>query len=105
MSRHGVHSPFMINERREGRPRQGRPCVYYVYMTWVNIYLPDDLAAEAREADINVSAVTQSALRQELAQRATNAWVARVRRRKPLNVSHEQVIAALDAGRDEYDPL
>ena len=74
-------------------------------MTRVNVYLPDDLAAEVREADINVSAVTQSALRQELARRATNAWIARVRALPRANVSHEQVIAALDAAREDYDPL
>lgn len=77
--------------------------MYHMCMTRVNVYLPDDLAAEVREADINVSAVAQSALRQELARRATGAWLARVRGRR-FDVSHEKVIEALDAARDEYDP-
>ena len=84
---------------------EGDPsCVYYVHMARVNVYLPDDLAAELRQADINVSAVVQSALRDELARRATGAWLARVRSRR-FGVSHEQVIAALDAAREEYDPI
>jgi post-segregation antitoxin (ccd killing protein) len=79
-------------------------CVYHVYMARVNIYLPDDVAGQAREANLNVSALARSAVEDELARRATHAWIARLRSRKPLNVSHEQVIAALDAARDEYDP-
>jgi post-segregation antitoxin (ccd killing protein) len=80
-------------------------CVYYVCMARVNIYLPDELAEQVREADINVSAVARSALENELAARATNAWIARIRALPRANVSHEQVIAALDAAREEYDPL
>jgi post-segregation antitoxin (ccd killing protein) len=73
-------------------------------MTRVNVYLPDDLARRAREADLNVSALTRSAIEDELGRRATNAWVASVRALPPANVSHEQVIAALDAAREDYDP-
>lgn len=73
-------------------------------MARVNVYLPDDLASRAREADLNVSALTQKAIEQALAARATNAWIASLRDLPPTGVTHEQVIAALDAAREEYDP-
>jgi post-segregation antitoxin (ccd killing protein) len=73
-------------------------------MARVNVYLPDDLAARAKEADLNVSSLTQKALEQALAAQASNAWLARVRLLPPSGVTHEQVIEALDAAREEYDP-
>ena len=73
-------------------------------MARVCVYLPDDLASRAREADLNVSALTRSAIEDELARRATNAWLARVRTLPRANVGNEQVIAALNAARQEYDP-
>ena len=73
-------------------------------MARVNVYLPDDLAARVKEADLNVSALAQKALEQALAARSTNAWLERVRRLPPSGVTHEQVIEALDAAREEYDP-
>ena len=39
-----------------------RSGVYPVCMARVNIYLPDDLARRAREADLNVSGIAQEAL-------------------------------------------
>jgi len=73
-------------------------------MARVNVYLPDDLATRVKEADLNVSAITQKALEAELVGRATNAWLAEIRRLPPSGVTHDEVIAALDAARDEYDP-
>ena len=70
-------------------------------MARVNIYLPDDLAAEAKAAGLNVSQVAQEALRHEVRQRQIGEWVARVRKRAPTSVKHEQVIEALYAVRDE----
>lgn len=70
-------------------------------MARVNVYLPDDLAEAARAAGLNVSNITQEALRDRLAGRRTSAWVAQIRRRHPTGVSHEEAIAALDAGRAE----
>ena len=78
--------------------------VYRVRMARVNVYLPDDLAARVRDADLNVSAIAQKALEQELRGRATSAWLASIRKLPRSGVSHEQVIAALDAAREEYDP-
>ncbi len=73
-------------------------------MARVNVYLPDDLAARAKEADLNVSSLTQKAIEQALAARSTNAWLQCVRQLPPSGVTHEQVIEALDAAREEYEP-
>lgn len=70
-------------------------------MTRVNVYLPDDLAVAARDAGLNVSQVTQVALHRELGRRATSAWLAEVRGLPPSKIRHADVIAALDAVRDE----
>ena len=70
-------------------------------MARVNVYLPDDLAQRAKEADLNVSsALTRRAIEDELAGQETNEWLARISARS-YGVSHDQVIAALDAVRDE----
>ncbi len=72
-------------------------------MARVNIYLPDDLAEEARSAGLNVSNVAQDALRRELANRATATWVEQVRSlpRLASPVAHACVLEALDAAREE----
>jgi post-segregation antitoxin (ccd killing protein) len=73
-------------------------------MARVNVYLPDELAARAKKADLNVSSLTQRAIEQELAGHATSAWLEEIRKLPPSGVSHDEVIAALDAARDAYDP-
>lgn len=73
-------------------------------MARVNVYLPDDLAVKVKEADLNVSAIAQQALEHALGARATDAWLRRVRRLPPSRVTHDQMIAALDAAREDYDP-
>lgn len=70
-------------------------------MARVNVYLPDDLAEEARAAGLNVSSITQEALRERLAVRSTTAWLDRLAALPPTDVTHEQVIAALDEVRAE----
>lgn len=70
-------------------------------MARVNVYVPDDLAEQAREAGLNVSSVTQDALRRELAGSRTTAWLDAVRRLPRTGVSHEEVVAALDQVRAE----
>jgi post-segregation antitoxin (ccd killing protein) len=70
-------------------------------MARVNVYLPDELAEEARAAGLNMSQLTQAALRRELAGRRTTAWLGRVRDERPGSVTHEQVLLALDAVRAE----
>ena len=74
--------------------------MYLVCMPRVNIYLPDDLAAAVRTAGINLSSLTQDAIRRELAGRTTDAWLASLDP-APSRVSHDEALAALDAAREE----
>jgi len=72
-------------------------------MPRVNIYLPDDLAAEAKSAGLNVSQIAQAALRHQLSVCRTSAWLEQVRRLPPTEVTHEHALEALDAARDEAE--
>lgn len=70
-------------------------------MSRLNVYLPDDLAAEARKAGLNLSAVTQEAVRQRLAAQSTDEWLSTLPRASSPPVSHDAAMDALDAARDE----
>jgi post-segregation antitoxin (ccd killing protein) len=71
-------------------------------MARVNVYLPDELATAARAAGINVSNVTQDALRRELAARRTEAWLDRIAALPPAGVTHREAVGAVQAARDEF---
>lgn len=70
-------------------------------MTRLNVYVPDDLADRVRSANVNVSAVVQAALADELDRRATNTWLDAL---PPLHGrrSHEAAVKALEEARDEF---
>lgn len=71
-------------------------------MAPLNVYLPDELAAEAKEAGLNLSAATQEAVRRSLAQRSTDTWLAAVPTpSSAARVPHDRGLDALDAARDE----
>ena len=71
-------------------------------MTRLNIYLPDELAAEVKKAGLNLSAVTQEAVRRTLVERSTDAWLARVATSpSTVGVPHDRALDELDAARDE----
>ena len=71
-------------------------------VTRLNVYLPDELAAEAKEAGLNLSAVTQDAVRRTLASRSTDAWLAALSTPTTSEqVPHDRALEALDAARDE----
>jgi post-segregation antitoxin (ccd killing protein) len=70
-------------------------------MARVNVYLPDDLADEVKDAGLNVSGITQAALRAALDDRAADAWLDGVARLGIAEVTHDDVLAAVDAARDE----
>ncbi len=74
-------------------------------MARVNVYLPDELARQAREAGLNVSKLTQEALRRALAVLRTDDWLDGLSRLRPTGVSHHEVQAAVDAARDELGRL
>jgi post-segregation antitoxin (ccd killing protein) len=77
-------------------------CVYAMRMARVNVYLPDDLAQQARAAGLNISGVTQEALRSALARGETDRWLQRLEALPQLGVPHERVMAALDDARSEF---
>lgn len=70
-------------------------------MARVNVYLPDDLAARAKRAGLNVSKITQDALLRELEARRTSTWMETVRTLPSTGVTHDEVVAALDEVRAE----
>lgn len=72
-------------------------------MARVNVYLPDDLAAEVKRAELNVSRITQQAVRAELRASDVSRWLDRVRTLPSTGTSHAKVIEALDSARDEFD--
>lgn len=69
-------------------------------MAWVSIDLPDEMAEWVRDADLNLSALTQAAVAGEQNRRATSAWLASL----PIGenkVPHEAVMRALDEAKAE----
>jgi len=71
-------------------------------MARVNIYLPDELAKRARAAGVNISGITQDAIRTALAGIDTDLWLDRLDRLPRNDVPHQQVIATLDGARDDF---
>jgi post-segregation antitoxin (ccd killing protein) len=70
-------------------------------MARVNIYLPNDLAEEAKAAGLNVSGITQEALRAELDKRRVSDWLDEILSLPATGVTHEQVMTALREARAE----
>jgi post-segregation antitoxin (ccd killing protein) len=71
-------------------------------MARVNVYLPDELAKRARDAGLNISGVTQEALRDALAPVETDRWLKRLDAMPQTDITHEEVIRALDEAREEF---
>lgn len=72
-------------------------------MSRVNVYLPDDLAAEAKRAGLNISSLTQEAIRSALAARSLSKWQERVADLKSPGISHAKVIEAVNAAKDDLE--
>ena len=70
-------------------------------MARVNVYLPDELADAARAADLNISSLTQDAIRRELQQAGIAEWVETVLGLGSSRVNHAAIQEAVDAARDE----
>jgi hypothetical protein len=71
-------------------------------MARINVYLPDELADAWRAAGrMNLSQLTQIAIRRELARWDTDPWLRRVTVERGWEVSHQEALAALgeDAAR------
>ena len=69
----------------------------------VNVYLPDDLAEEVRASGINVSHVTQEALRATLSPLRTDRWLDDVMRLGSAGGSSEEVAAAVTSAKDDLE--
>ena len=78
-----------------------RQCVYDMRMARVNVYLPDDLAAQAKQAQLNVSAITQDAIRSTLAASATDNWLAGLTALDRTGVDHDTAARSVAAAKDE----
>lgn len=72
-------------------------------MARINVYLPDELAGEAKEAGINVSALTQDAVRTALGAARVDQWLDELEALRPTGVTHDDVVSAVDAARDELE--
>ncbi len=72
-------------------------------MARINVYLPDELAGEAKEAGINISALTQDAVRAALGAARIDQWLEEMEALRPTGVTHEDVVSAVDAARDELE--
>jgi post-segregation antitoxin (ccd killing protein) len=70
-------------------------------MARVNVYLPDELAREARAAGLNISRVAQEALSHSLARDETDRWLDRLDQLPRADISNERVLEAIDAARAE----
>ncbi|MEX0863987.1 MAG: type II toxin-antitoxin system CcdA family antitoxin [Acidimicrobiia bacterium] len=72
-------------------------------MSRVNVYLPDDLAEEAKKAGLNISNLTQEAIRSSLAAQDLTRWQQRVSELEPLRISHAKVTEAVESAKDELE--
>lgn len=72
-------------------------------MSRVNVYLPDDLAQEAKKAGLNISGLTQEAIRSSLATHNLETWLQKVAELEAPGVSHQSVIDAVNAAKDELE--
>ena len=72
-------------------------------MARVNVYLPNDLAAEVRAAGLNVSNLTQEVLRSALAARSTDDWLDGFASMPSPGIDHARVAEAVEAAKDEIE--
>ena len=70
-------------------------------MARIDVYLPDDLAAAARASDLNVSAITQAAIRSALEAQSVNAWLDSLTTLGSVTVERERVERAVGGARAE----
>ncbi|HEY6634238.1 MAG TPA: type II toxin-antitoxin system CcdA family antitoxin [Acidimicrobiia bacterium] len=72
-------------------------------MSRVNVYLPDDLAEKAKDAGLNISSLTQEAIRSTLAARTLKRWQQQVSELPSPGTSHAKVVDAVNAAKDELE--
>ena len=74
-------------------------------MARVNVYLPDQLADEARDAGLNVSNLTQEAVRSALSSMHTGEWLKTVAALPPTGAEHHDVLTAIEGAKDELEGI
>lgn len=72
-------------------------------MARVNVYLPDDLADQARAVGLNLSKLTQEALRSALSGQRTSEWLAAVAALGSSRASHEDVLQAVREAKSDLE--
>jgi post-segregation antitoxin (ccd killing protein) len=72
-------------------------------MSRVNVYLPDDLAEEAKKAGLNISSLTQEAIRSALAAQTLKRWQQQISELDSPGVSHAKVVDAVKSAKDELE--
>lgn len=65
-------------------------------MALVNVYVPSELMEEARRADLDISGLTQDAIRRALAARRTTEWLEGLAGLPPTGIGHTEVRRAVD---------
>ena len=70
-------------------------------MARVNIYLPDDLAENARAEGLNVSRLCREAVEAALVAARRRAWLMALEDRDPVEIDHGDILDAIRAARDE----
>jgi post-segregation antitoxin (ccd killing protein) len=70
-------------------------------MARLNVYVPDELAEQARARGLNISALTQSALMDELERTSMSEWLDHLPSPRK-HIDHGAVQAAVDEARDEF---
>ena len=72
-------------------------------MARVNVYLPDDLAKQAKSAGLNVSRITREALTSALAADRVDEWLDELSSLRSTGVGHDAVAAAVSDAKDEIE--
>ncbi|MEE8525568.1 MAG: type II toxin-antitoxin system CcdA family antitoxin [Thermoanaerobaculia bacterium] len=72
-------------------------------MPRVNVYLPDSLAEESKAAGLNVSKLTQEALKAALGADRTVAWLGSVAALGTTHASHEDVLQAVREAKSDFE--
>jgi len=82
-----------------------QPYAYTMRMARVNVYLPDDLAEQAKDAGLNVSSLTQDAVRSALSASQTEEWLKRVGTLSPTGIRHDAVMSAVSEAKDDLEGI
>jgi hypothetical protein len=74
-------------------------------MARVNVYLPDDLASEAKSKGLNISKLTQEALKRAIDSDKMAAWMEKVRSDPPVEVDPDVLRAAIAGAKDDIEGI